>query len=322
VTVEAGSWRLSGSSLRFAFDPGLAPGDPVRKRFAFSGDELTLGGFDVHFQSKGLKAGCELASARGGGGAAVGALVVAAGSWRMKCGTGILSRDYWSPLGGGAPGSSGGSNGASAWLRTEYHPAGASRTTWRGWLAARITGRPWRTYRYVLPDDSTSLAIGCRLRSRAGWSVEVETSAGSRERTDGDPPSTVASLVRRDRISLRLRHPSPSTFVVRRAASFVDDEEQGAVTAASLRMDGDAGDWCTYVIGVTCTAVRGAPPVLVHYEPRLPGEFGLRSLNADGARWYARVRLALPSGLGLSIRAAGGPVRGRADFGVGLDVGG
>jgi len=316
VTADLGSCEVAGSALLFTFDPAIAPGDPVRKRYAFEGDELRLLGLDARFETRRLRAGCEFVSSSAGGIAASVSAAVVRDAWRVRAGAGYLAPDYWSPLGGGLPGVSSGSNGTAAWLRAEYR----ADAGWAVWSSARAAGRPWRTYNSVLPGESATLSGGAELRGGGKWRVSFESSAGVRGESSGDPPATVERVVRRDRIVLRRSGSSPVAFAVKRASEYEGDADVGSVLALTARVDGAVGDSGDYTLGVAAASRRGTPPTLVHYEPGLPGEFGLRSLNAAGARWYARVRITLPPGLGLSIRAAGGPGRDRAEFGVGLDA--
>ena len=150
--------------------------------------------------------------------------------------------------------------------------------------------------------------------------MAAESGTSSRIMSGGETPASIESLVRSDRVTLRTGGRTPVVIGVRRAASSVGGTERGAIAALSLRLDGAMGDVGDYAIGVTAAAARGEPRSVGYYEPRLPGEFGLRSLNTTGTRWYARVRAALPSGLGLSVRVGGGPDRGMSELGVGLDA--
>jgi len=316
AAATLGQLRLAGSAVSFEFAPVLVSSDPVRKRFAFDGDELVLRGLDARFESGPLRAALELVSASTGGVAAVASGALGDGAWRARCGAGYLSKDYWSPLGGGIPGCSGGANGAAAWLRSEYR-AGAG---WRLWVASRATSRPWRTYHSELPDASASFAVGGEIRTGRRWRLSCESSTGLRAASEGDPATTVETVVRRDRVSLAGGGDSGVRLALRRAATITGGVEEGSTVLVSLRLGGEVGDSADWVVGVTTTAQRGDAPTLVSYEPRLPGEFGLRSLKGTGTRWYARVR-AVVSGLGLSVRAGGGPEPESAGFGVGLDAG-
>ncbi|MEE8594547.1 MAG: helix-hairpin-helix domain-containing protein [Gemmatimonadota bacterium] len=308
--------ELSVSLLRFGFSPELAPGDPVRQRFRFCGDELTAGGFDVRTSVGGLSAGCEVATTSTGGIAALAAARLRRGGCRVSAGGAYLARDYWSPLGGGVPGFSGGSNGAVGWVGAEYR----SGADWKVWAASRVTRRPWRSYHSELPNDSVSVTIGGELRTKRNWRVAVESKIRARSDSEGDPTVTREGIVRRIRVSLRTEGSVPVTVSGWRVTSLSDGWEEGSLLAVALRIDGSIAGRSSYTAGLTSMISQGAVASLVQYEPRLPGEFGLTSLNVPGARWYIRVKTGLPAGLGLSVRLSGGPQRGQTQFGLGLDA--
>ena len=121
-------------------------------------------------------------------------------------------------------------------------------------------------------------------------------------------------------MTLRTLGTAPVQVSAWRIDTLSDGGEDGSLLAASLRVDGTIGGGSSYVAGLTSVALRGDAPSLVQYEPRLPGEFGLASLNASGTRWYIRIQTGLPGGWGLSLRLSGGPERGQTRFGVGLDA--
>jgi hypothetical protein len=317
VSVERiAGLELSASLLRFGFSPELAPGDPVRQRFRFCGEELTAGGFDVRTSIGGLCVGCEVATTSAGGIAALAAARLRRRGCRVSAGGAYLSRDYWAPLGGGVPGFSGGSNGAVGWVGAEYR----SGADWKVWAASRVTSRPWRSYHSELPNDSVSVTIGGELRTKRNWRVAVESKVRARSDSEGDPTVTREGIVRRIRVSLRTEGSVPVTVSGWRVTSLSDGWEEGSLLAVALRIDGSIAGRSSYTAGLTSMISQGAVASLVQYEPRLPGEFGLTSLNVPGARWYIRVKTGLPAGLGLSVRLSGGPQRGQTQFGLGLDA--
>ncbi len=317
VSVEQiAGLEVSASALRFGFSPELASGDPVRQRFKFHGEGLTAGGLDIRTSPGTLSAGCEVAMTSTGGVAALAAARLGRGSSRVNLGGAYLSRDYWVPLGGGVPGFSGGSNGVVGWVGAEYR-AGSD---WKAWAATRIARRPWRSYHSELPNGSASVTVGGELRTKRGWRVAVESKVRARTDSEGDPPVTVEGIVRRVRVSLRTEGSVPVTVSGWRVTSFSDGREEGSLLAVALRIDGSVAGRSSYTAGVTSMTSQGTVPPLVQYEPRLPGEFGLSSLNVPGTRWYIRVRMGLRAGLGLSARLSGGPERGQTQFGLGLDA--
>ncbi len=308
--------ELSASLLRFGFSPELATGDPVRQRFRFFGDELTAGGFDVRTSIGGFSAGCEVATTSAGGIAALAAGRLRHGGCRVSAGAAYLSRDYWSPLGGGVPGFSGGSNGAVGWVGAEYR----SGADWKIWAASRVTKRPWRSYHSELPNNSIAVTLGGELRTKRNWRIAVESKVRARSDSEGDPPVTREGIVRRTRVSLRTEGSVPVTVSAWRVTSFSEGWEEGSSLAVALRIDGSIAGTSSYTAGLTSMISQGAVASFVQYEPRLPGEFGLASLNVPGARWYIRLKTGLPAGLGLSVRLSGGPERGQTQFGLGLDA--
>jgi DNA uptake protein ComE-like DNA-binding protein len=317
VSVERSpGLELSASLLRFGFSPELAPGDPVRQRFRFSGDELTAGGFDVRTSIGGFSAGCEVATTSAGGIAALAAGRLRRGGCRVSAGGAYLSRGYWSPLGGGVPGFSGGSNGAVGWVGAEYR----SGADWKVWAASSVTKKPWRSYHSRLPNGSAAVTVGGELRTKRNWRIAVESKVRARSDSEGNPPVTAAGMTRRIRVSLRTEGTVPVTVSAWRVASLSDGREEGSALAVALRIDGSIGGRSSYTAGLTSMISQGNVPSFVQYEPRLPGEFGLASLNVPGARWYIRLKTGLPAGLGLSVRLSGGPERGQTQFGLGLDA--
>jgi hypothetical protein len=191
---------------------------------------------------------------------------------------------------------------------------------WKIWAAMRIARRPWRSYHSELPDGSTSVAIGGELRTKRNWRVAVESKIRTRGDGAGDPPVTTEGTVRRTRVSLRTTGSVPVVASAWRVTSLSDGAEEGSLLAVALRIDGDIAGRSSYTAGLTSMTSQGTVSSFIQYEPRLPGEFGLTSLNVPGTRWYIRVQMGLPAGLGLSVRLSGGPERGQTQFGLGLDA--
>ena len=150
--------------------------------------------------------------------------------------------------------------------------------------------------------------------------MAVESKVRARSDSEGDPPATVEDIVRRTRVSLRTGGSVPVTVSGWRVSSISDGREEGSLLAVALRIDGSIAGRSSYTAGLTSMTSQGTVPPLIQYEPRLPGEFGLASLNVPGTRWYIRVQMGLRAGLGLSARLSGGPERGQARFGLGLDA--
>jgi hypothetical protein len=79
------------------------------------------------------------------------------------------------------------------------------------------------------------------------------------------------------------------------------------------------GGWVVTAGAVTVSR-RGAVPTEACYEPRLPGEFGLATLSASGARWYIRATTEALGGVDLTLRLAGGPRSGEFDLGIAVEA--
>jgi DNA uptake protein ComE-like DNA-binding protein len=309
---------VSASALQARYSPGLELGDDERKRFGFRGSEIRLIGADALFRTGDIAAGCELVAASSAGVAAVAGMRLKRGDVRARAGGGYLSKDFWSPLGGGVPGFSGGSNGAVAWLGIEYRPDDRLRVE----TEVRVTGRPWRSYLLELPDRSTSVRLGgsIGLGSLGRLEAEFVNRVGTAE--IGESNTTADRTTRRMKLSLRARGPAPVALTVARATKALGEIEEGALLAIGASIGGTAGPDLTYSAGLTSTTARGSPPATVQYQPGLPGEFSLRSLNTSGTRWYIQVRSRLGRLAGITIRIAGGPNIGGTTFGVAIDAGG
>ena len=317
AVVGAGSgWEFGASFLRFRYDPPLASADLERLRFRFEGSEIEVRAVDVRLVGGAWRFGAEAVQTSGGGRALLASARVRRGSATLRAGYGHLSRDYWSPLGGGAPGFSSGGNGVAGWIGAEYRVAPRVRP----WIGITIAGRPWRSYSDELPGGSRTWS--------GGFTVPVgrlgDLAAEVRERTAaidrGDPPASVDEISRRARATFRASGGSPLSFFVERASTSAQGVEEGSVLALGVRAEIEITRTVSLASGVTQVARRGSARPLVQYEPSLPGEFALRSLSESGARWYARVVAGLTQHFGLSLRIGGGPGRERSEIGIALDT--
>jgi hypothetical protein len=309
-------WEVGGSLLRFRYDPPLASGDLERLRFRFEGEELDVRAADVRFTGSAWRFGAEIAGTSSGGWAALACGRFRRGAATVRLGYTHLSRDYWSPLGGGAPGFSSGTNGIAGWIGVAYRVAPGLKP----WIRLAVAGRPWRSYSDDLPGGSRTWSAGVtmpvgRLGDLAA-EVRERTSAADR----GDPPRSVEEVSRRLRATFRLSGGSPLTFLLEHATTSVLGVEEGAALALGVRAEVEIARTISLAAGVTQSARRGNARPLVQHEPSLPGEFGLRSLSDSGTRWYARVVAGLTLHHGLSLRVGGGPGRERLEIGVALDT--
>ena len=327
--APCGGCRVGLTAMQFEYDPPFAEGDPERQRFRFSGSGVRLGGADALILGERWQAGAEVAVTDGGAVVGVAAARARLGRATAAFGVAHLARDYWSPLGGGAPGASGGTNGTGAWLRAEYRPGDGTKA----WCEAALSRRPWRSYLSELPDGRRSLSLGVE-RSLGTLGRASLTFREIRRSTEGGEPARSVSewsrLVRADWKSAA--EPGFSVSVIR-ATALVDSVAgvaragagqtiRGSTLVISLRMETSIGERTRLDAGVLAVSRQGDAPSSVQYEPRLSGEFGLVSLNASGARWYARLRSGLRLGVGLTARVAGGPERGRLEVGIGIEAGG
>jgi len=322
VTVEPrAGWRIGATAARFAYAPAFAPGDPERQRFRFSGSGLRLSGADVLFAGERWHAAGEAAVTDEGAVAWLGAAKVTAGRATAALGAAHLARDYWSPLGAGAPGASGGTNGTGAWLRVRYRPGDGVDA----WCELAVSRRPWRSYLNELPDGRRRFSLGVErsLGSLGRASVRARETVADTE--TGDPRRTAMVTTRLARADWRSTADPGLAVTVIRATSAADsagtEAVLGSLLALGVRFETTLG---AARLGTGCFAVssRGEPPAVAVYEPRLPGEFGLLTLRESGTRWYARIRACLPFGAGVTARVAGGPGHGRVDAGIGIEFGG
>jgi hypothetical protein len=308
--------EFGASFLRFRYDHPLASGDLERQRFRFEGSELEILSADVRLAGEAWRLGMEVAGASGGGSAAVACARVRRGAAAVRLGFGYLSRSYWSPVGGGIPGSSSGQNGVSGWIGAEYRAAPRVRP----WIALTLAGRPWRSYSDELPGGFRVWSAGVALPVGRLGDLAVE----GRERTEGagrgDPPASVEEVCRRVRATFRASGGAPLAFFLERVTSSAEGVEEGSAVAFGARADIELSPSVSVAVGATQVARRGSVRPLVAYEPSLPGEFSLRSLSESGARWYARLAAGLTPRCGLTLRAGGGPGPGRSEIGISLDT--
>jgi hypothetical protein len=149
----------------------------------------------------------------------------------------------------------------------------------------------------------------------------------------GEPERSVSEWSRLVRADWRTTGDPGFSVSVVRAAALVDSVAGvsravggqavlGSALVLALRMETSLGERTRLEAGVLAVSRQGDAPSIVQYEPRLAGEFGLVSLNAPGARWYARLRSGLRFGVGITARVAGGPERGRVEVGIGIEAGG
>lgn len=308
--------RVGGSVLGLSYKPGFAEGDPERQRFGFSGDGLGICGLDLLAGGPGADAGLEVARTSSGGVAILGAARIARGRARVHAGAARVSRDYTSPLGGGVPGYSGGTNGTSAWAGVAYR----ARAGWKLSAEMLVRRRPWRSYLLELPDRAVSLRASLTARLGRRGRLVVDARRRYAQDEEGDPASTVRRSLVRTGASLNSGGSSSCGLSVTRVVSLLENVEEGSLLALGVKAARDVGCSTSVDGGITSVVKTGNTPSLVRYEPRLPGEFGLRSLNASGTRWYIRVQVKGPFGSGLTFRLGGGPGKGRTEMGIGIDA--
>ncbi len=317
VAVRPGRGSELGCSLaRFGYDPPFAPGDFERQHFRFAGGGLVVFGVDARLERGAWRVGAELAGTSYGGRAAVACARVRFDGTKAAFGVGYLSRNYWSPLGAGVPGYGGGSNGAVAWLRVDYRATPTANV----WIEGSVSGRPWRSYHLELPDRSCALGGGAALSIDRLGRLTAETRVRSRTVETGTPESTDEESVRKTKLEFRTRGRPEVRLAAWRISETLGRRETGTLSAVGVRVTEELGERWVVDAGVTAVAETDDAPSVVKYEPRLPGEFGLATLNAPGTRWYIRAQAALFSGVGLTIRLAGGPGRDEIEFAVGFDA--
>ena len=317
--VQWGADReVAVSVLHFGFSPELELGGDVRRRFGFEGDALTVGSADLRLSVPVGEAGAEFVVTSSGGAAALAAARVRRGGARARVGLAFLSRNYWSPIGGGAPGVSGGTNGAVAWTAVDYRAS----TPWRAWAEARVNGRRWRPYALEMPDWGVTASFGGEVRARGRTRASVEVRESSRIVEVPEPGGTAVRTRRKLRLSLESDGDVPARLTLVVSETREEGAVKGSLAALGARVSWASGSGLSVDVGVTTARVEGSPGADVQYEPRLPGEFSLRSLNETGTRWYIRLQRGLFDRIAITVRASGGSAPGRAEFGIGIDAGG
>jgi hypothetical protein len=313
VVEPAEQLALGASIVRFRYDPELARGDQERQHFRPAGPELVLASADLRLRAASWRLGMEVAGTRRGGRAVVLSARVRSGRAVARLGCGHLSPEFWSPLGGGVPAVPGGANGTAGWIGAEY----GSTSSWRVWADVVVTGHPWRTYRSELPPSSrrTTAAVEVPLEGIGRLTVEArvksETSSASATR-EGSSTMTKAALRTSGRVPLVF-------FAVRKSSGAVGTEE-GAASAFGMRADIPVGANSVVAAGLTSVTERGDGDIITQYEPSLPGEFAVRSLNEPGTRWYIRVVSGLSKRTAVTVRLSGGPDPGTMQMGVSLEA--
>lgn len=318
ATAECASGvSLSASVLDARYTPPLDMSDHERRRFGFSGGEALVLGADILVRSNDLIAGLEAAGRPGGGRGFLAGLRLSRGNARVRAGAGFLSRDYWSPLGAGAPGFSGGTNGSVGWLAVDYRPEAG----WRAGAEVRVTSRPWRSYHLELPGGSTTVRTQGSVEMGAMGRLTATTMMKHSDDEDRASGRSARRSLCRTRLALRGRGAHPIALSLTRAVRSLDGVEEGSTLTVATSVSGQIGSRLSWTSGLTSTEARGSAPVVVQYEPGLPGEFSLRSLNDSGVRWYIRLSAALRWGLCMTLRAGAGPGRERSEFGVAIEAG-
>ncbi len=311
--ASQGAFVLGASGALFRYSPGLAPGDPERQRFRFHGERLAAASVDARATGVGWRLGAEYAMTQEG---AVGFVVSASarvGAATAHFGAGHLSRDYWTPTGGGVPGASGGSNATSAWIRVEHR---LSRDlAWRA--ESLVRGRPWRSYHDELPDAGARALLG------ATWSVaglgtldgEVRVRTGAPGAGDDGPEVTS-----RRRLSIRTVGPTPVVVNITSSRTSSGELKLGEITGIAARCDLSAGQNTLVSVGAASTTSSGEHDAIAQYEPGLPGDFALRTLNTPGARCYIRVEIGVSEQASLTVHISGCPGRDEYSLGVCIDT--
>jgi len=312
----AGALEVGASWLRFAYDPSLACGDPLRQRFAFSGRGVTDAAGDARLSWGAVVGGLEAAQSSNGGRALLAAVRMSADRARVRFGFARISKEYCAPLGAGAPHCSSGRNATVGWMTAEYRPS----TRWSASLGGFVRGRPWRTYHLEMPPFSWELRAAWDCALGAGWRLRLSRDFRIESDEQEEPPGTVLCRRVRTRVALRSRGSCPISISVSTADARVGGAASGDGIGVAASVTTDVGARAAVTLGLAVSAASGSAPTVGHYEPGLPGEFGPRSLNGSGTRWYIRGQKALCGDAVLTARLAGGPERGRLEFGVGLDL--
>ncbi len=310
------SLTLGASLLRFAFDPPLAEGDPLRQRYRLSGSEVTLASLDAVLMSGDWRTGVEFARSTAGGSALLASVRARTGAVRSSLGCGYQSESFRSPLGSSLPGTSGGTNALSAWLNLSYTARGA----WRIWGVARMTGHPWRTYHNTLPEPSSLIELGTELNLQGLGRITFGSRLRARSVEDGEPETTGREEVQTQWVVLRSSGAGDLRLAIRRSVADLDGVRLGKAVALSTRSTMQLTECVALDFGAVTITSEGQRCGITHYEPGLTGEMGLRTLNDPGTRWYIRARTTIFSSFSVTARLAGGLDPGRLEFGIGLDA--
>ncbi len=307
---------LGASLLRFSFDPPLAHGDPLRQRYRLSGAEVTLASLDAVLMSGDWRTGVEFARSTQGGSAFLAGVRARSGAVQSSFGCGYQSESFRSPLGSALPGTSGGTNALSGWLRLSYTARGA----WRIWGAARATSHPWRTYHNTLPEPSGLVELGTELNARGLGRITFGGRLRARSVEDGEPEMTGREQVRTQWVILRASGAGGLRLAIRRSVADLNGIGLGTAVSLSARSTTQLTESVAIDFGAVTVASEGRSCRIPHYEPGLTGEMGLRTLNDPGTRWYIRARTTISRSISVAARLAGGPSPGRLEFGIGLDI--
>jgi hypothetical protein len=155
-----------------------------------------------------------------------------------------------------------------------------------------------------------------------GTAGELVVEGRSREFVveSGEPERVVPRVSSRWDVRLRTNGAPRYSLRALRALIVEENQETGSLVAFVVGTELDVTALVALDCGVAAAVATGDAPAVSVYEPRLPGEFGLGTLNASGTRWYIRGQAGLPGGACLSLRVAGGPGRERLELGIGLDI--
>lgn len=307
---------LGAGLLRFAFDPPLAEGDPLRQRYRLSGSEVTLASLDAVLTSGDWRTGVEFARSTAGGSAFLASVRARSGAVRSSLGCGYQSESFQSPLGSAIPGTSGGTNALSAWLNLSYTARGA----WRIWGVARMTGHPWRTYHNTLPEPSGLIELGTELNLQGLGRITFGGRLRGRSVEDGEPETTGREEVQTQWVVLRSSGAGDLRLAIRRSVADLNGVRLGEAVALSARSTMQLTGRVALDFGAVTVTGEGQRCGITHYEPGLTGEMGLRTLNDPGTRWYIRARTTVSGSISVLARLAGGLEPGRLEFGIGLDA--
>jgi len=310
--------ELAATGLRVAYDPAFAPRDPLRDRFGFCGSGIDLFGADFRMSLGAWRCAAEVASGSNGGGACIVAGAARLGAARVRIGWAHADPEYEAPLGGALPGVSGGSNGNSVWIQGAVDLG--RRLDVRA--SARARTQPWRGYAAELPEPSFRGAIGLDLDIARAGRVSVDLTEVRSLEEDGEPVATTSRTDRSSAATFAIAGDPRVTLFAKTRTAASAGAEIGRVAVAGARVEVAIGEAFELSAGAAGVTKRGSVRPVVVPEPRLSGEFGLRSLNVSGTRWYIRVRGGLPAGIGAALRLGGGAGTSGVELGLGFDFAG